>query len=116
MRVVHRAQERFLLVIASMLPDWAFRHERLVEFIAVLESPWTHARGRADALDGLLRVRDHERAMFAAEKTSGVKCFEFFAFADIEALADIDERGHRSIVRRQGAGDDGAGVRRGPGL
>jgi hypothetical protein len=54
--------------------------------------------------------------MFAAEKTGGVEGFEFFAFAKVEALADIDERGNCGISGAERAGDDGANVRRSDGL
>ena len=116
MRVVQRADERLLLVIAAVLADGAFLDEFPVKFVAIFKAVRAHALGRADAFGGLLRIGDEERAVFAAEKTGGVKGLEFLAFAEIETLADVNERGHGGVHRPERAGDDGADVRRGDGL
>ena len=51
--------------------------------------------------------------IFAPEEAGGVKCLEFLAFADVEALADVDEGRHGRIARTQRAGDDRTEMRRG---
>ena len=54
--------------------------------------------------------------MFAAEEARSVKGFEFFAFAKVKSLADIDESRNRRISRAKCAGDDRTDVRRGDSL
>src|SRR5207249_5091806 len=52
----------------------------------------------------------------AAKETRRRERFELLAFAQVEALADIDECRHRRIERTEGARDDRAEVWRGHGL
>src|ERR1700722_5024170 len=116
MRIVERVDQRLLLVIAAIFAVGTFLDELAIKLITILKPCGAHAGGRAHTRGGILWIRDDERAVFAAEKTGGVKGLEFLAFAEVEALADIDERGHRRIHRPERAGDEGADVRRGDGL
>jgi len=52
--VVHRAEERILLVIASVLANGAGGKELLIEVVAVFEPPRRHAGRRTDRLGGVL--------------------------------------------------------------
>ena len=54
--------------------------------------------------------------MFTPQEPRRRERLEFLAFAQVEALADVDERRHRRILRPQRARDDRANVRRGHGL
>src|SRR5207237_4435822 len=116
MRIVQRAQKRIFLVIASKFADPGLGNELAIKLIPLLETRWAHARGRADAFHGFLGICDNERAIFAAQKTRGMKRFQFFAFAQIEALADVDERGDGRILWPESASDDRADMGRSDGL
>jgi hypothetical protein len=106
-----RAQEGFALVIRC--PSWPTGEasSRLAEeFFAVLEARRAHAAGRGDDVLGGIGEGNVERSVFAAQEPGGGEGLEFLAFADFEALADVDEGGYGGIARAEGAGDDGAEV------
>src|SRR6185503_9101082 len=99
-----------------MLYDRACSEQLPIKLVAILEASRRHASRRADAVRGLVRVRDVERPMFTAEKACGRERLDFLAFADVEALADVDEGGHCGIQWPQRARDDRPKVRAGDGL
>ena len=113
MRVVVGAHQRVLLIRAAVLPDRARLHQLPVERVAILEASGRHAARRPHAVRGLIRERDAERPVFAAEKAGRRERLQLLAFADVDALADVDERRHRRIERPERARDDRAEVRRG---
>ena len=84
--------------------------QRFVEFLAILKSRWTHPFRRSDALSGFAGIGNKERAEFAAEKASGVEGFQFFAFAHVKTLADVDKGWDRRIFRAERPRDDRADV------
>ncbi len=95
MRVVVRAQQRLALIGAAVLADRAGLEQPPVEAIAILEAPRRHAARRAHDLGGLVRVRHAERTVLAAEKSRRRERLQLLAFAEVEALADVDEGRHR---------------------
>src|SRR5262249_26781788 len=109
-------EERFFLVIAAELADWTLVNEPAIKGIALFESRWAHASRRADAFCSFFGVGDNKRTIFAAQKAGGVKGFEFLTFAEIEALADVDECWDSGISGSERSRNDGANVRRGDGL
>src|SRR5205814_1932727 len=92
--VVDRAEQRLFLKIAAVLAGGALLDEFLVKFVPIFKARWAHAGRRANALDGLLGIRDDERTIFAAEKAAGMESFQFFAFPHVKALTNTDERRH----------------------
>ena len=110
--IVQRAQQRIFLVAAAVLADRAGGQQLLVEPLAALEPAGRHAARRAHALGRLVRERDVEGPILAAQEAGGVEGLELLAFAHVEALADVDERRHGRVQRAERAGDDGAQVRR----
>src|SRR5439155_12117407 len=92
MRIVKRAKQRFLLITTAKFSNRTRRQKFLVKSISIFESAGTHACRWTYRVGGLVRIGNIEGAIFAAEKTSGCKCFQFLALADIKALPDIDER------------------------
>src|SRR5437867_12879415 len=111
MSVVHRAQQRLALIITAMAHHGTCGQEFAKKLIAVLETGRGHAAGWTHAVGRLVRERDVERSIFAAEKPSGGESLQFLAFAVVEALADIDECGHGRIEWSERARDDGAQMR-----
>src|SRR5688572_13225473 len=99
MSIVERTQQRFFLVIATVFTDRTRGEDFFVKLVPILEAPRRHATRRTNRVRGLLRERNVERAVFAAQKTGGGERLEFLAFAVVEALADIDEGRHRRIER-----------------
>src|SRR5580765_4935147 len=97
MRVVQRPQQGFLLIIAARLSDGTLRQEFFVKLVPILKSRRTHPCRRPDSRRGLLRERDVERPVFAAQKTRSGERLEFLALAEVEPLPDVDEGGHRGI-------------------
>src|ERR1035438_3288330 len=91
MRVVERAQEGILLVIAAKLADRVLRQQLAIEGFAPLESGGAHSCRRADAFQRVLGVRDDERPMLRTEKARGVESLQFFALAQIEPLPRSEE-------------------------
>src|SRR5256885_1191937 len=86
-------------------------------------SPWAHgaysglASRRADRGGGGVRERQVERAVLAAEKAGRGERLQLLRLADaFEALADVDERRDRRVLRAEHLGDPRAEVRRGHGL
>lgn len=104
------------MVIAAVLTDWALADEFSIERVATFEARGTHAFGWPDTFCGVFRIGNDERTVFAAEKTGSVKGFEFFAFAEIKSLADVDERRDGRISGAKRARDHRAKVRRGDSL
>src|SRR5437762_2302390 len=92
MRVFHRVDERFFLVGAAVLADGGGFEEFFVMGVATFEALRRGAGWWADGVDRLLREGEIERSIFAAQEAGGGESLELLAFADIEALADIDER------------------------
>ena len=72
--------------------------------------------GGRTARRGVVREGNVERPVLAAEKAGGGERLQLLAFAEIEPLADIDERRHRRVARPERARDERAEVRRGHGL
>ena len=116
MRVVEGTEQRFLLVIAPELAHRTLREQLLVKLVPVFESGWAHSRRRTNRIGGLFRIRNVERTVFTPQEPRGRERLEFLAFAQVEALADVDERRHCLILRPQRARDDRADVRRRHGL
>src|SRR5438132_4076540 len=116
MRVVQRAQERLLLIIAPEFADRVLPEELLVKLVPVLETRRAHSRRRTHGVGGLFGKGNVERPELAAQETGGREGLEFLAFAQVEALADVDEGRHRLIERAERSGDDRTEVRRGGGL
>ena len=59
---------------------------------------------RANALGRLVRERNDERAIFAAQKAGGVERLQLLAFAHVEPLADVDEGGHGRVRAGRASG------------
>src|SRR5690606_13748383 len=100
-RVVVRAQERLALVRAAVSADGARVEQAPVEAIAVLEARGGHAAGRPYGTGGLVRVRDVERPVLAAQEPRGCERLQLLALADVEPLPDVDEGGYRRVPRPQ---------------
>src|SRR5262249_54560253 len=86
------------------------------ELVALLEALLRHALRWLHRQDRLRRLRDEERAVSAAEEARGLERLDLESLAAGGALADVDERRYVRVFRPEGAGDDGAQVRRGDGL
>src|SRR5207248_1593782 len=52
-------------------------------------------------------------SIFTAEESRGMKRFQFLAFAQVEALADINKRWHGRITRPERSRDHRTDMRRG---
>src|ERR1039458_730239 len=113
MRVVERAQEGFLLVIAAKLANRALRQQLAVKGFAPLESGRAHSRRRGEALPRLLGICDDEWSMLAAKKTSGVECLQFLPLSQIKPLPNVDESRHGGVSGAEGPCDHRADVGRG---
>src|SRR5262245_6597524 len=113
MRVVERTQQGFLLIITAELPNRVLLNQLAVKRVALLETGWAHAFGRTHRFEGVFRICDNKRAVFAAEETGSVKRLQFLFFAQIESLADVNECWHGGIFRSECAGDNRPDVRRG---
>ena len=72
-RVIQRAQERFLLIVAAQLRDRAARQELPVKAVPIFEARGAHPPG-ANRFGSLVRIGNIERAIFAAEETGGGEC------------------------------------------
>ena len=116
MRAVERAQERFFLVVAAGEANGTLVHQFFVSLVAVGKARLTHAGRRANGIQRLIRVGDVKRPILAAEEAGRVERFQLLALADVEPLADVDERRHRRVARAKRAGDHRADVRGGDGL
>src|SRR5438093_4680808 len=116
MRVVERTEQRLLLIIAAELADRTLGEQFPVEYVPVFETGRTHSRRRADCVGRLFGIGNVEWAELAAQETCGGERFEFLTFAQVEALADVDERRHRRVLRSQSSRDDCPDMRRGHGL
>src|SRR2546430_8547710 len=116
MRVFHRVDERLFLIGAAVLADGGGFEEFFVMGVATFEALRRGAGWWADGVDRLLWERKIERSIFAAQEAGGGESLELLAFADVEALADVDEGGDGGIERAERAGDDRADVRGGHGL
>src|SRR5947199_22442 len=81
-------------VVAAVLADGAGVEQAAVEFVAILKAIGRHAGGRAHGRRSVLREGDIERAVLAPEEPRGGERLQLLAFAEIQALADIDERRH----------------------
>src|SRR5262245_55901754 len=99
-----------------MLPDRTGREQLAVKLVTVLETPRRHPARGTHAVGGLVRIRNVERPVFAAKEARGREGLDLFALTDVEALADVDERGHRRVQRPKRARDDSAQVRARDGL
>ena len=84
--------------------------------VLVLEAGRRHPAGRADAIGRILGEGDVERAVLAAEEAGGGEGFQLLAFAEIETLADIDERRNRRIARPERFSNECPEMRRGHAL
>ena len=104
--------------VAAILPHRTRGHQFLIFCVAVGETR------RADVLGQAARApprrvdrQIRKRRVLAAQKSGGMKCFHGVALAaDLQVLADVDERRNLRIARPQRAGDHRAHVRRGHGL
>src|SRR2546423_9018568 len=120
MRVFHRVDERLFLIGAAVLADGGGFEEFFVMGVATFEALRRGAGWWADGVDRLLWEGKIEWPIFASQEAGGGEGFELFAFADVEALADVDEGGDGRIERAERAGDDPASgpgghrLRRGP--
>ena len=112
MRVINRAKQGFFLVIAAMLTDRAGREQFFVELVPILKPARRHSTRRTNGARCLIGEGDVERAVFAAEKASGGERFQFLTLTVVEALTDVDERGHRRILRPKGSRQHCAEMRR----
>ena len=110
-RVVHRTDERLALKSAA-LPHRTRFEQPLVEFVPVGKPAGRHSLRRTHRLRGILRIWDIERTVFAAQKARGGKRLQFLAFAEIEALSDIDKRRNGRIPRPEGTRHERTDVRR----
>ncbi len=98
MGVVVGAQQRLLLIRAAVLGRSGSRSISFCRTRCDSRSvPGDHAAWRTHAVRGLLGKRDVERPVLAAEKTGGGERLQLLGFADVHALADVDERGHGRI-------------------
>ena len=115
-RVVERAQQRLSLVVAPGLGDGAVGDQPLVELGPALEPAGRHPMRWADGFNGLIGEGQVEGAELSAQKARRRECFQFLAFAQIEALPDVDEGRDGGVFGAECPGDDRAEVRRGDGL
>ena len=99
------------MVTAPFTPQRTRLEELAVKCVAVLKPPRAHPRRRAHGVGGLLRKRDVERAIFAAEKSRRRERLQLLPFPEVETLPDVNERRHRRIERAAGARDPRAEVR-----
>ena len=112
-RVVERAQERFLLIVATGKADRALANEFFERLVAVGKARLAHAGRRPNGVQRVIRIGDVERPVLAAKEAGRVERLKFLALANIEPLADVDERRHRRVARPKRAGDHRADVRGG---
>ena len=110
--VVVCLEQRFLLILAAVLADRARLEQLAEQHIAPLEAPGRHASRRAHHVRRFVRIGHAERTVLAAEEAGGGERLQLFAFADVETLADVDERRYRRIARAERPRDDRAQVRR----
>ena len=103
-------------MVAAGETNGALGDQFFVCLIAVSKAQSAHAGWRADGIQRLIRVGDVERPVLAAEEAGRVKRFQLLALADVESLADVDERRHRRVARAKRAGDHRTDVRGGDGL
>ncbi len=88
-----------------------------IRLLAAGEPLAAHSLGRAYRGDGVERVGEVERTIFAAEEAGGGEGLQLLDFAvPFEPLADVDERRDRRVLRPADLGDPRADVRRGHGL
>ena len=93
------------MIVAARKADRALVDQILKRLVAVGEARLAHALRRPNGVQRVIRVGDVEWPMLTAEETGGVERLEFLAFADVESLADVDERWHRGVSRAKRAGD-----------
>ncbi len=110
MRVIVRAQQRLALVRAPVLAYGARLEQPLVEAVPILEAAGRHAGGGPHAIRRVLGERDAEGSMLAAEEPRRRECLQLLTLAEVEALPDVDERGHGRVARAKRTGDNGADV------
>src|SRR5262249_19798683 len=103
-----------LMVIARHRTDRTLTQELAEAALALREPARRHAARRLDRGDRVLRERQVERSMLAAEEAGRRERLQFFRLPyPLESLADVDEGGNRRVVRTLDPRDPRAEVRRG---
>ena len=93
------------MIVAAGKTDRALVDQILERLVAVGEARLAHALRRPNGVQRVIWVGDVEWPVLTAEETGGMEGLEFLAFADVESLADVDERRHRGVSRAKRAGD-----------
>src|SRR6185369_14491666 len=112
MRIVQRAQEGFLLVIAAVFADGTVGEQLLIKLVAIFKTRRGHATGRPHRFRRAVRERNVKWPVFAPEETGGRESLQLFALAVIESLANVNERRDGRIQRTERARNDRAKMRR----